>query len=176
MLANTKPVTVEQGGRNKPGYCKVCALSIVDEVDRRLRASWTVPQVMGWIAKYPDDMGNPVTVDRRVLYRHRKEHIGHPKDRLVSLVQRSKQQGLMQRPKVSAEEYTQAITELAMKRAIDNPDEVTIRDGLAAAKMQMARPEKVTNLALVFANVVLGGSTPLSLPEPTMEGEFIQVE
>lgn len=154
---------VSRSGEGKQGYCKLCAFADLKQLNQNLAAGWNSTQIRNWLKANYD-----VSVTRQTIYTHRDEHAKHPADRVVTAVERAQRKDVML-PRVSSnEEYLTAIRDLGYRRAVENPDEVTIDHGLKAAQILSQKGSGGGNITILLAKVMTGGGTP----EAVVEGEF----
>lgn len=177
-MANTKQVgNFTRAGYGHQGYCKLCSISdpvLQDDFDRRVRLEkknftgnpnhrfkYSADALREWLREH--DLGAPALP---TIYQHR-EHVAHPKDRLVSAVKKRELTGYTPRAKVGEEEFLDTIISLGHQRISQNPDEVTIDQALKATQIRanMKRQgQDVKQLVAIFT----GGQPP---PQDIIEGE-----
>lgn len=163
-------------GYGRPGYCVVCdALNTTPS----LRKPFSALVAQGRYTKSTRDwmeqrMG--MVPDRKTFYSH-KDHSSNGKDRLVSQVQAQRAKGLMP-AKVTEEEYMDAVLSAAMQRVIDDPESVTIDQGIkvatakAAAKASRGGAAVTLNIAL---KTPLDSTPRLLIGDGTIEGEVTEI-
>lgn len=160
-------------GYGKPGWCALCSLS--DEfrkpLTRLFREDQKAPAINEWLTR---NVGKPF--DRRVIYNHR-EHVRHPRDRVVNAVQRQQAKGTLP-ASVTEEEYMDAVLAAAMQRVIDDPESVTIDQGIkvatakAAAKASRGGAQVTLQIALTRP---LEGTPALLIGDGSIEGDYSEV-
>lgn len=162
-------------GYGNPGYCKLCSFEdpkLQDEFDRRCgkktgdRYDYTPKALNEWLAENTLD----VQASRPTVYAHR-EHVKHPKDRLVSAVKKREMEHGSVPANVSEEQFLSTLIALGQKKAAENPDEVTIDQALKATQIKQNSKDK-GNAQAVLVNIFTGGAPA----EPTIiEGEVKEV-
>jgi hypothetical protein len=168
----TKGVSV--AGYGKQGYCKLCSLEdprLQDALDKRVglktgdRYEYTGNKVNAWLV----EKGIDLSTSRPTLYAHR-EHVKHPKDRLVNAVQKREIEHGTVPATVTNEEFLNTLIAIGHRRAAANPDEVTIDQALKATQIKQNAKEK-GNAQAVLVNIFTSGAQ-----EPTIiEGEVREV-
>ena len=157
---------INRAGFGRPGWCKLCSLKdpqAQDDLDARCRADWNARQLGDLLRdRYQ------ITVNRQTIYAHQK-HAMHPKDRIVTAVQKSEQRALQTKPVASNEQFLEAIREAGYQRAMTNPDEVTIDHGLKAAQILASQKQSGGNAIFVLVRAVTGGGLP---PDDVVDGDF----
>ena len=161
-------------GYGKQGYCKLCSIEdpkMQDQFDRRTGAKkgksyeYTPADLNEWLA----EKGLGIQASRPTVYEHRK-HVMHPKDRLVQAVQKREIDHGSVPANVTDDEFTQTIIALGQRRALENPDEVTIDQALKATQIRQNRKDK-GNAQAVLVNIFTGGPSG----DPVIEGEVKEV-
>lgn len=75
-------------------------------------------------------------------------------------------------PRVSTnEQYLEAIRDLGYKRAVENPEEVTIDHGLKAAQVLASQKRGGGDTIILLAKVFTGGGLP-----DVIDGEYQEVQ
>lgn len=116
------------------------------------------------------------TVNRRTIYAHR-EHVKHPKDRLVTAVRKRQSQALTPASS-SEEELLDTLVAIGNQRAKDDPDAITMDQVLKAVGLkQQSRQSKQGGIAILVATLTRPLEAPLSLalPEGIIDGEAVEV-
>jgi len=163
-------------GFGKPGFCSICAIRPDDKkFQKALTSLYREQQSASKINDFlVTNIGKPS--DRRVIYRHR-EHITHPRDRLVgSIASRQVQDGLP--ADTTEEQLQQAIINAAYARVVAEPDAVTIDQGLKAAGLKQqakqSRQAGINMLVQIFAQPLAGVPELLRLGDGIEEGEYVE--
>jgi hypothetical protein len=152
---------VSRAGFGKPGYCKLCASTALADVNEAIKNGWNARQVNTMLeAKYG------WKVNRQTFYSH-KEHASHPADRVVNSVEKAKADGNVLPRQSTPTQFLEAVRDLAMQRAIDHPEEVTIDHGIKAAQVLAQSNKRGGDITILLARVVTGGD-----PAVVIEGEF----
>lgn len=121
-------------GYGKPGYCKLCSFSdpkLQDEFDKRV-LEYTPRQLNEWLAARIEDF-HPVS--NPTIYSHR-QHVKHPKDRIVAVVEKRKLEQNYLPQKTSEQQFLDSIITLGYERAIHDPEAVTIDHALKATQIK----------------------------------------
>jgi len=158
---------VSRAGYGKPGYCKICAFEGVGEINKLIKLGRKVPQIKTWVKANYDGFD----FDRQVLYKHRDEHVAHPKDQLVAVSLREQAKVVAtEKPKATNDEFLEAVRDIGFRRAEMYPDEVTVDHALKAASIMANKRDKASNVFLMMAQIVTG-------PRPqVVEGTFTEVQ
>jgi hypothetical protein len=107
-------------------------------------------------------------VARETVYKHR-DHIAHPKDRVVTAVARRQAQGSL--PQVSSDEqFLNAIQSIALRKAMEDPDQVTISHGLKATQIKQQAKDRTSAVIIAIQNIITQGRIV-----PDIEGEVRDV-
>lgn len=142
----------------KPGYCKICDHAAAPFLNKKLAdlgdKVFNAAKAQAFAAELD------LTFNRQTWYGHVK-HVTHP---LVTL-----QKQALANPAVMPKTNTgalEAVRDIAIKRAIDNPEEVTIDHGLKALSILEGRKDKEQPWVVILAKAMTG-----ELPE-TVPGEW----
>lgn len=172
---NVRNPNVSNRGVGRPGYC-LCCDTLNTRPDKRKAANAVfannkAPAIIEWL-----DQNLGIRPDRRTIYNH-KAHMADPKDRLVSQVSAQRAKGTLP-SQVSEEEYLDAVLAAAMQRVVDDPEAVTIDQGLkaAAAKTAAKASRAGAQITLQIALTRPLETTPaLLLGDGSVEGEYTEV-
>lgn len=158
---------VSRAGFGRQGYCRLCSFQDLRQLNDKIKAGWNARQVKDWlVANYG------VTFSRQTFYTHKDEHMTRPEDKIVSAVEKAQRKDLML-PRVSSnEQYLEAIRDLGYARAVANPDEVTIQDGLKAAQILVSQKARGGDTFVLLAKVFTGGDFA---PSEVIDGEAHEV-
>ena len=154
---------ISRAGFGKTGFCKLCNFVDARLLNDKIKAGWNSRQCQEWLRTQYN-----VTVNLQTFYTHKNEHLTRPEDRLVTAVQKTRA-GNQMLPRVSSnEQYLETIRDIGYKRAIDNPDEVTIDHGLKAASILASRPRGGGDVVILLAKIMTGGDRPYEVIEGTV--------
>ena len=152
-------------GAGKPGFCKVCAFEHEPEINQKLKAGYNAAR----INEYTQDKWG-FSANRQTWYSHKK-HITAPEDKVVSLVARKKSEMPVIR-KTTNRQFLEAVRDLGMTRAMDNPEEISIDHALKATQILENSREKSGDITLILARVVMDRMSPADV---IVEGEVVEV-
>lgn len=162
-------------GVGKPGYCSLCDLTNTRPDLRKtvnaLFVNQKAPAITRWLEANVD-----MAPDRRTIYNHKK-HVANPKDRLVSQVQAQRAKGTLPAT-VTEEQYLDAVLAAAMARVVEEPESVTIDQGLKAAAAKTAAKQSRAGGILVLQ---LALSQPLTerpsllIGDGSIEGDYSEL-
>lgn len=154
--------------------CSISDPVVQDEFDRRVgleKKNWTgnpnhrfqysAESLKEWLDNHGIKRPSSMTI-----YTHR-DHVAHPKDKIVSAQKKRELTGYRPRAKVGEDEFLDAIISIGNQRISENPDEVTIDQALKATQIRanMKRQgQDVKQLVAIFT----GGQPPA---ETIIEGE-----
>ena len=162
-------------GYGKPGYCVICdAVNTKPELRKTVNALFVnqkAPAITAWLEANVD-----MKPDRRTVYSHKK-HVLNPKDRLVSQVAAQRAKGTLPAT-VSEDQYLDAVLAAAMARVVEEPESVTIDQGLkaAAAKTAARQSRAGAQITLQFAlTQPLTGPPALLVGDGSIEGDYSEV-
>lgn len=168
-------------GYGRPGYCVICdALNTRPELRKKANAVFVnskAPAITAWLS---ENLG--MTPDRRTVYNHKGTktlpgHVTNPKDRLVSQVQAQRAKGTLPAT-VTEEQYLDAVLAAAMARVVEEPESVTIDQGLkaAAAKTAAKQSRAGAQITLQFALTQPLTVTPtLLVGDGSIEGDYSEL-
>jgi hypothetical protein len=136
-------------GQGKPGFCKICVHPAAQFLNGRYER-----EGKAFNAKVAADFAKTLdpkfTFTRQTWYAH-LEHITHP---LVTAVEESKRHPVVV-PKTNTG-VLEAIRDLGIRRAIENPEEVTVDHALKAATELNRKQTSTDEVLIVFAKVLSG--------------------
>ena len=158
---------VSKAGEGRQGYCKLCAFADVAKLNKNIAAGWNSRQINDWLRENYN-----VTVTRQTFYNHRDNHAKNPQDRLVTAVQKAQAKGVVLPATTSTEEFLGAVRDTAMRRAIENPEEVTIDHGLKAAQILASQKKSGGDIHILLAKIVTGSDWRSGV---VIEGEAVEV-
>ena len=162
-------------GLGKPGYCSLCDLvNTRPDIRKTVNALFVnqkAPAITAWL-----EANVGMAPDRRTIYNHKK-HVANPKDRLVSQVAAQRAKGTLPAT-VSEDQYLDAVLAAAMARVVEEPESVTIDQGLkaAAAKTAARQSRAGAQITLQFAlTQPLTGPPALLVGDGSIEGDYSEV-
>jgi hypothetical protein len=126
-------------GQKQQGYCKLCSFPdprLQDEFDKRV-LDYSPAKLNEWLVSHVDMK----PVNRQTIYSHRN-HVRHPKDRLVRAVDRRQMEHGSQPARVSEQEFLDAVIALGQQRAMSDPESVTIDHALKATQIKAQSKSK----------------------------------
>lgn len=172
MVASNAKDAASLAGSGHPGYCTLCSLKdlrAADSIDKRCRAlkeNGRNEFSYSEIRLHMSELGiKPVS--RATIDKHR-QHVRHPKERVVTAVQRSQSAAVATPAQVGHDEFLQSLVSLGAQRIAENPGEVTVDQALKAAQIQVQR-EKKGQTTNVLVQLFTQG------PEVVVEGEAREV-
>lgn len=130
-------------GASREGYCKLCSSPMAPALNKLIVDGKNAADAQ----RTMEPLGLKFT--RQTFYSH-KEHVTHP---LITAVEKAKRNPVVV-PK-SNTGVLEAIRELGMRKAIDNPDEVTVDHALKAASILQQSEKKGDNILVVLAKSVM---------------------
>ena len=147
---------INQAGYGKQGWCKLCSIADPDvwqQYQQRVKAGWSPSKLNEWART----TGHPsLVVAKETLYGHRK-HLEHPQDRMVTAVQKTQQKVVEAGPQSSPTEFLEAVVQVGMKRAIENPEEVTLDHALRAAQALSSQRSASSGMSMLIAAITGAG-------------------
>lgn len=165
---------VSTAGFGKVGYCVLCSFKDAGtqrQFDQKTGSMWTPRQLNQWLTEH--DLPN---YNRQTFYSHR-QHVLHPKDRMVSAVVKHERTVGTQPQKATDEQFLDSIISAGAQKVIDNPDDVTIDHAIRAVQVK-AQAKAGGKDALAVLVQFLTTITPLQ-PSPMVlavtEGEYIEL-
>lgn len=159
---------ISNAGAGKPGYCKLCDLEdggVQNQLDDRVRQKWSPKQLNTWLTRQIPGWAG---VSENTVYKHRN-HVQHPQDKLVTAVRRAEQRAVTVAPRSSPDEFLDALVSIGMKKAVENPDDVTIDQALKAASIQK-QAKAPANAGINILIALMTGNAA-----PSVEGEYVDV-
>lgn len=131
----------------KAGFCKLCRWDHEGELNAKIKAGQNAAECLRW-AKDKYDF----TFTRQTLYTH-KEHLKAPEEKVIEAAGRVRREKVI--PKTNRE-FLEAVRDLAISNALDDPDSVTLEHGLKAASILESSKQKQGDITLILAQVVTG--------------------
>ena len=139
----------------KTGYCSLCKHPQVVALNNAIKANkgYTI------CSREMESIG--MTFAKRTFLKH-KEHLQHP---LITDAEKSRRDA-----PVSNRAVLEAIRDIGMKKALDDPDAVNVNHALRAAKILQDAEGKQETVLVLLAKAVQGP------PPELMEGEYKVIE
>jgi len=149
-------------GQGKPGYCKVCDSKAAEFLNAKVAADpkgFNAAKAQEFALELVPDL----TFTRQTWYEHVK-HITHP---LITHAKKAQESPAIQ-PKTN-QGVLEMIRDIGMKRAMENPDEVTVDHAIKAATALEAKKLGSDNVIILLAKFM-----SQQKPEELTTGEVIQ--
>ena len=131
---------IVKSGQGKQGYCKLCSFDdpkLQDEFDKRV-LDYTPKKLNDWLA---GKVEGHKPVNRQTIYSHR-DHVRHPKDRMVRAIQKRTMEHGVQKQRVSEQEFLDAVIAYGQANAEADPESITIDHALKASQLKMQSKQK----------------------------------
>lgn len=152
-------------GKSKEGWCKLCKSPFAPALNKLI--------VDGKNAAEAGRLMEPfgLSFNRATFYSH-KDHVTHP---LLTAVEKSQKNPVIV-PK-STHAVLEAVRDIGMQRAIENPEEVTVDHALKAAGLLQQAEKKGESFMVVLAKAVQADPMEVALigNNDTYEGEYEEV-
>lgn len=166
----TRTVTTSRAGLGKTGYCSICASDLEPEINKRLKTNWNSTKLNEWLSKFQDASGKTVYFNRQTIYKHKK-HITAPEDKVVSFAAKAQANPVIKT--ASNRQFLEAVRDIGMQRAIQNPDEISIGDALKAVQIMENTKQNTGDTYYILAQIMTGAIP--ALPAEVVEGEAVPV-
>lgn len=171
---------VSTAGTGKPGYCKLCSMQDPedqDELDKRTglkkddRYVYSPDRLNEWLAErgITDQKGQPLKANRQTWYSHRK-HVMHPKDRIVSAIEKRTVEHGVQPAQVSEDQFLDSLIKIGNSKIAADPEAVTIDQALKAVQIKKNSGQKQDGQRTLIA--IFTGTREMS--EDIIEGEVVE--
>lgn len=144
------------------GRCKVCASSLLKDINKRLANDQSFQSVADWCKA----KGFPVT--RQKLADHKK-HITDPRQ---TLVEHSRRNPAI-KSNVSNDDFLQAVIDVSAAKIEADPDSIGVMHGLKAVQIREARREKSVNVLMLLARAFTGNIE--TQPVELIEGSYTEL-
>lgn len=165
-MTTTRTVTIGKEGRNKTGYCSVCASDLEPEINKRMKAGWNAAKVNEWLSKFERKPGVPMAFNRQTLYKHR-DHITSSRDKVVAYAERARQNPVIKA--TTNRQFLEAVRDVGMTKAVQNPEDITIGDALKAVQIMENSKQGPGDTYFVLAQIMT--AAPPALMGEVVEGE-----
>lgn len=170
---------VSTAGTGKPGYCKLCSMQDPqdqDELDKRTglkkddKYVYSPDRLNEWLAErgITDQKGEALRANRQTWYSHRK-HVMHPKDRIVSAVQKRTLEHGVQPAQVSEDQFLDSLIKIGNSKIAADPDAVTIDQALKAVQIKKNAGTRQDGAQVLVA--ILTGTRET---DDVIEGEVVE--
>lgn len=147
-------------GYGQSGYCSVCDSDRSREINKRMKRGDTIASIYRWLRDVEDPISEPT------LRKHRK-HITDPK---TTLVEQAKKNPVIKRH--TTNDFLQALVDIAATKAINDPESISIDQGIRAAQVIEGRKDKQVDALVQIARMLMGQA-----PRPEIiEGEYVEVK
>lgn len=150
----------EGSGKGKPGYCKICDSPWAEAINRLIAQDNNEAETKRAIQVIDPDF----TWNRQTFYGHKK-HVTHP---LVTHAKAAQENPVVV-PKTNRG-VLEAIRDIGMQRAVENPDEVTVDHALRAAAELNKTENKADGALMILIKTISGGQAP-----EVIEGDWSEV-
>lgn len=137
-------------GQGKPGYCKLCTFAGAQFLNARYEREGKDAFNAARALEFAQTLDPSFSFTRSVWYAHTK-HITHP---LVTAADAARNSPVVV-PKTNVGAL-EMIRDIGMKRAVDNPDEVTVDHAIKAATELNKKQAGTDNVFIAFAKVLSG--------------------
>lgn len=135
-------------GRGKSGFCSLCIHTNVDEINKKIREGLNAGQMSRW-AK--ERFG--LEVHRTTWYSH-KPHALSPEQRVIQAAKQQTQALAIKRGSNTG--FLEAVRDIGLAKAIDNPEQVSIDHALKAVSILEGRKDKTGDSLNVLINIAVG--------------------
>ncbi len=146
-----------------PGYCKVCDFQYADILNRKLADLGEKKFTSQAALRFAQELDPGFRFDRETWRKH-KAHITHP---LVTLQKQALADPVIV-PKTNVGKL-EAIADIAMQKAMNNPESVSIDHGLKAIGILENKKDRKDTFVVLLAKAF---SDQLPELEDTIEGEW----
>lgn len=150
------------GSTGVPGYCSICASPNAPAYVKGARDGWNAPQFNDYAAM------NGERWDRKTWYAHKKHALTGEALLITAAEKVRRDSALTVRDikKSSNTELLEAIRDLGMARALQNPEDVTIDHSLKAVQIMESRKDKGGDSLNILVQFTVGQP-----PAYVIEGE-----
>lgn len=168
---NYRTAGIDNRGYGSQGFCKLCSFKDAKfqlSYDERTRAKWSPNQINEWAVKQGFE---GAVASKETIYNHRK-HVMHPQDRMVTAVQRTENRTVATTEPVSSPDvFLESLVAIGARRAVENPEEVSIDHALRAATALKQNKGAGSGI-----NILIAAMTGMSNVSATvLDGEAVEV-
>lgn len=135
-------------GQGKPGFCSVCAHTNVADINAKVREGLNAAQLSRWTE---ERFG--FKVHRSTWYSH-KPHALSPEQRVIQAAETQRQALAIKRGSNTG--FLEAVRDIGLAKAIDNPDQVSIDHALKAVSILENRKDRTGDSLNVLINIAVG--------------------
>jgi hypothetical protein len=166
--------TFSKQGYGNIGFCKLCSVidpQLQDKLDARVglkkddKYVYSASKINDFLV-----MQGAESVQKRTIYNHR-EHVAHPKDRMVSAVEKHEAEHGVQPQMVDEEKFLDTLIAIGQRKIEADPGAVSIADALKAVGIKKSAG-KAGNAQAVLVQIMTGGP---SEPTVVVEGEVQEI-
>lgn len=140
----------------KTGYCSVCRRPDIKQINKAIEAGFSYNTVRGMFEDPPA---------KATFFKH-KDHVKSP---LLTDAETARANPVI-KPE-SNKEVLEAIRDIGLKNAMDNPESITPSHALRAAQILAEKEQKTDSVKVMLAKLVTGPSQRIESAE-IIEGEF----
>lgn len=148
---------VSRAGHGKAGYCKICASSLLPQINKLLKEKVSGNKIIDYAKEFNFTLSLPT------VYKH-KAHITDPR---VTFVDKARANPVI-RPE-SPLQFLETVVDVSAQRVIESPEEITIDHGLTAARLLMKEARGPDNSTKILILVASGHGNEV------IEGEYKEV-
>jgi hypothetical protein len=148
-------------GFGKPGFCKICAHEAAPRLIKAARDGLNAAQAQEIASVHG------LTFNRQTWYEHRK-HAQTAGQRVVQAAEKVRREGALTIRDIQKHDNTtvlEAIRDLGMARALENPEDVTVDQALKAASILEQRKDRGGDQLNILVAFVTGTDTPTVVVE-----------
>lgn len=161
-----------QKGFGKPGYCKICAHPMAHKFIQGAREGGKSGK--GWNAAEAQEAGKVygLSFNRQTWYAH-LEHARTAEARVIQAAEMVRKEGALTLRDIERHNNTdvlEAIRDLGMKKALDDPEQVTLDHALKSIQILEQRKDKGGDALNVLVQFVVGQP-----PAVVIEGQAREV-
>jgi hypothetical protein len=145
----------------KTGYCSICKRDDLKKINKAIEAGLSYNSVREIVENPPA---------KATFFKH-KEHVTHP---LLTDADSARANPVIQ-PK-NNKEVLEAIRDIGLKNAMENPDKITTNHALRAAAILADKEQKIDQVQIILAKLVQGNPEPQRIEMEVVEGSYTPVE
>ena len=136
----------------KTGYCSICKRPDVKAINNAIKAGLSYNQVKDMLPDPP----------AKATFAKHKSHVTSP---LITDAEAARKSPVLT-PR-SNKEVLEAIRDIGLANAMENPDRITTNHALRAAAILSEKEQKTDNVKIILAKLLTG-------PPPVIEAEIIE--